>query len=108
MKTIKIFLFAVLLFASQVFAQKMYLDIGNTRIKDSTGYTTMNRNVLVNGNLFARGYLQLDTSGYGKIFYTGNTLTIQQNKMRILNHHPFTAIPAAAWMTPKGLPIKMQ
>lgn len=74
-------IFLILLFcASGTFAQFKFFDVGNTRIKDSTGWSTMNRNLLVNGNVFARGYLQLDTSGYGKIFYTGNTLTIQQNK----------------------------
>lgn len=74
-------IFLILLFcASGTFAQFKFFDVGNTRIKDSTGWSTMNRNLLVNGNVFARGYLQLDTSGYGKIFYTGNTLYIQQNK----------------------------
>lgn len=80
MKKIIISIFIFLALSASAFAQKMYFDIGNTRIKDSTNYTTMNRSVLMNQNLFVRGSVFLDTNGYGKIYYNGYEMAFETIK----------------------------
>jgi len=66
-----IFAFIILLTSTICYSQKIYFDIGNTRIKDSTGYTTFNKSVLINYNLYLKGQLLLDSVGKGKIYYDG-------------------------------------
>ena len=80
MKKILLITLFLSLFAGNIFSQKQWLRIGATTIKDSTGYTTFNRPVLMYSNLFVKGYITLDTNAYGKMYYSGNTLTFQQNK----------------------------
>lgn len=70
----------ILLIASISYSQKQYFDIGATRIKDSTGYTTFNKSVLMNQNLFVKGYITLDTLAKGKIYYSGNQMVFQNGK----------------------------
>lgn len=76
----KIIVSAFFVLISNLFCQFQYFDIGVTTIKDSTGYTTFNRSVLVNHNLFVRGYINLDSLAKGKIYYVGNELTFEQSK----------------------------
>lgn len=71
---------ALFVLASNIFSQFQYFDVGSTTIKDSTGYTTFNRSVLLNQNLFVKGYITFDTLAKGKIHYIGNTMVFEQFK----------------------------
>ena len=66
---------------SCAFSQKIYLDIGSTRIKDSSGgFTTFNKSVLLYQNLRVKGYIDFDSLSHGKIYYTGYDLNLLNSK----------------------------
>jgi len=75
-----IFAIIILLISTICYSQKMYFDIGNTRIKDSTGYTTFNKSLLIYNNAFVKGYISLDTLASGKIYYDGVNVAFQNTK----------------------------
>lgn len=77
----KIF-FAVIFLAltASGFAQKHYFDIGSTRIKDSTGYTTFNKSGLFYQNVYIKGSILLDSLAKSRIYYDGYDLNWYNKK----------------------------
>lgn len=80
MKITRLILIVLITLSCNIFAQKHYIDIGSTRIKDSAAYTTFNKSMLLYQDLYVKGSIQLDSLAKSKIFYDGYNLNWYNKK----------------------------